>query len=377
MSRRLPTMTDYRMSIVRLVTLAASFSIFLGMAGCAEEEQMLELPPRAIQWTRVADSTGDARRVISGIVTAVSDTRLAFEVQGVVATVDVNFGDTVTSGQILATLDPEPLELTVRDAEAQLAASRAEFQDATVTHERAAALFKENVASAAERDRAKARFDSTRSRVDAAQARLGLAQRDLRRSALRAPFDGSISVRNIDPAQKVASGEIAFEMDSGESGLRVEVQVPETVIARVKQGQEVDVSFPSVSAETYSAVVSEIGTRASGGNAFTVKADLVQPVETARPGMTAEVHFVHSKSSSLLDYDGVVIPMASVRQDMDGRMSVFVFDKESSTLKQTTIVTGGVLDNEVAVRGGLHDDDIIATAGVSFLADGQTVRLLE
>lgn len=377
MSLQRAAVNDYQQIIARLATLAAAFSVSVGLAGCGEEEPLLELPPRAIQWTRVSDSPIDARRVISGIVTAVSDTRLAFEVQGVVATVDVNFGDIVTSGQILATLDPEPLELTVRDAEAQLAASRAEFQDATVTYERAAALFRENVTSAAERDRAKARFDSTRSRVDAAQARLGLAQRDLRRSALRAPFDGSISVRNIDPAQKVASGEIAFEMDSSESGLRVEVQVPETVIARVKQGQEVEVRFPSVSAETYSAVISEVGTRASGGNAFTVKADLIQPVKSARPGMTAELHFVYSKMSDLLDFDGVVIPMASVRQDMDGSMSVFVFDRASSTLKQTTIVTGGILDNEIAVKDGLHDDDIIATAGVSFLADGQTVLLLE
>ena len=294
-----------------------------------------------------------------------------------VATVDVNFGDMVKSGQVLATLDPEPLELTVRDAEAQLAAARANFQDASVTFERATALFELDVSSAAERDRAEARNDSARSRVEAAEARLELARRELRRSTLRAPFDGSISVRNIDPAQRVASGEIAFEMDSGESGLRVEVQVPETVIARVKQGQQVDVNFPSVSTAVYPAVISEVGTRAGDGNAFTVKADLTQPVEAARPGMTAEVHFVYGKTAGLLDFDGYVIPMASIRQDMDGSMSVFVFDKQSSTLRQTTIVTGGVLDNEIAVMTGLQDDDIVATAGVSFLSDGQTVRLLE
>ncbi len=376
MPNRIAATSDRRTAKL-LATLAFALSNLFGLAGCSEEESLLELPPRAIQWARVSDTVGEAKRVISGIVTAVSDTRLAFEVQGVVASVDVNFGDIVKSGQVLATLDPEPLELTVRDAEAQLAAARADFQDANVTFRRATALFEQDVASAAERDRAEARFSSAESRVNAAKARLGLAQRDLRRSALRAPFDGSISVRNIDPAQKVASGEIAFEMDSGESGLRVEVQVPETVIARVKQGQEVDVSFPSVSTERYRAVVSEVGTRASGGNAFTVKADLTHPVEQARPGMTAEVHFAIPKTSGLLGFDGHVIPIASVRQDMDGRISVFVFDESTSTLKQMTIVTGGVLDNEIAVTDGLHDDDIVATAGVSFLTDGQTVRLLE
>ena len=79
----------------------------------------------------------------------------------------------------------------------------------------------------------------------------------------------------------------------------------------------------------------------------------------------------------LIDFDGYVIPLASIRQDMNGNKSVFVFDKESSTLKQISIVTGGVLNNEIAVMSGLRDDDIIATAGVSFLSDGQTVHLLE
>ena len=376
MSLQNSTVADHRRIIARLATFASAFGISLGLVGCGQEEPLLELPPRAIQWTKVSSTPGDSWRVISGIVTAVSDTRLAFEVQGVVATVDVNFGDTVTSGQVLATLDPEPLELTVRDAEARLSSARADFQDASLTFDRATSLFEQDVASAAERDRAQARYDSARSGVDATEARLGLAQRDLRRSALRAPFGGSISVRNIDPAQKVASGQIAFEMDSGESGLRIEVQVPETVIARVEQGQQVDVSFPSVSTDMYPAAVSEVGTRAGDGNAFTVKADLTRPVEQARPGMTAEVHFPVNMAS-LLGFEGYVIPIASVRQNMDGSMSVFVFDKASSTLTQTTIVTGGVLDNEIAVMTGLNDDDIIATAGVSFLTDGQTVRLLE
>ena len=358
--------------------LGLCLSLFLGLTGCGQEEPPLELPPRTIQWERVSDTPGNAVRVISGIVTAVSDTTLAFEVQGVVATVDVNFGDSVTKGQVLATLDQEPLELTVRDAEAQLSSARARFKDAAVTFERATQLFEQHVASAAERDRAQAQHDSTRSAVEATQARLALAQRDLRRSTLRSPFDGSISIRNIDPAQKVAAGQTAFEMDSGESGLRIEVQVPETLIGRVRQGQEVDASFPSASNELFPAVISQVGTRAGDGNAFTVRADLVERVEQARPGMTAELHFTYKKSmSDVLDFEGFVIPFASIRQEMDGRMSVFVFDPETSTVKNTTIITGGVLDNEVAVTSGLNDNDIIATAGISFLRDGQTVRLLE
>jgi len=140
----------------------------------------------------------------------------------------------------------------------------------------------------------------------------------------------------------------------------------------------VEVTFPSLSDDTYPAAISEVGTRAGDGNAFRVKADLTEQVAEIRPGMTAEVHFTYAKSApGVVDFDGYMIPIASVRQSMDGQMSVFVFDTESSMLRQTPIVSGGVLDNEVAVMDGLFDGAVIATAGVSFLSDGQTVRLLE
>jgi multidrug resistance efflux pump len=114
---------------------------------------------------------------------------------------------------------------------------------------------------------------------------------------LKAPFSGSISVREIDPAMKIASGMTAFEVDSGESGLRVEVQMPETLIMRIRQGDPVEVQFPSkdaghgVEGRRFAAVVSEVGTRAGAGNAFPVRSDLLDPPEALRPGMTAEARF--------------------------------------------------------------------------------------
>ena len=57
-------------------------------------------------------------------------------------------------------------------------------------------------------------------------------------------------------------------------------------------------------------------------------------------------------------------------------VSVFVFDRESSTVSKRPIRAGGVRDNDVAVLEGLAEGDIIATAGVPFLREGQVVTLL-
>ena len=327
---------------------------------------------------RVSEELSGQQRRISGIVTAVENTQLAFEVRGTVAAVEVALGDTVEADQVLARLDPEPFELAVRDAEASRAQARAGNQEAKVSHDRTIALFNVDVASAAERDRAIALRDAASSQVDAAEARLNLARRDLRRSVLRAPFRGSISVREIDPAQEIIGGQVAFEMDSGESGLRVEAQVPETMIALVEQGQEVTVVFPPLGEREFSAVVSEVGTRAGLGNAFTVKADLTERISEIRPGMTAEVRFTLPRvAPGLVDLQGFMIPFPAVHPEPDEQFAVFVYDRASSTVQKRPVRLGGVRDNDVAILEGLEEGQIIATAGVSFLRDGQEVTLLE
>lgn len=354
-------------------------------AACSEPVPPPELPPRAIRWARVSGTVPAEERVISGIVTAVNDTKLAFEVGGTVNSVEVNLGDTVKRDQVLARLDPEPFDLAVRDAEAELAQSHAMQQAAHSDFERTTSLFAANVASRQELDRDTAARDSSDSQVNAGRARLALSQRDRRRSVLRAPFHGSISVRSIDPAMKVISGRTAFEMDSDESGLRVEVQMPETLIGRIKQGAVVHVKFPSMGGgddpngdSGTEAVVTEVGTRAGAGNAFPVRADLRDPPAGLRPGMTAEVAFTLSKTDEdNLGLEGFVIPFAAVRPEADANFAVFVFDRETSTVSRTPIETGGVRDNEVAVLSGLNEGDIIATAGVAFLRDDQIVRLAD
>jgi RND family efflux transporter MFP subunit len=331
----------------------------------------------------VSGSLAGEQRVISGIVTAVDDTLLAFEVNGTVRTVEVDLGDTVEKGQVLARLDPEPLELVVRDAGAALAEATALRAHARSTLSRyieaGAAVARQEV------DSARALRDSRESQYEAAQARLNLARRDLRLSVLKAPFHGTISVREVDPAMRVAAGQTIFEMDSEESGLRVEVQMPETLIARVRQGDAVQVRFPSIGDprldaddRVYLAVVAEVGTRAGAGNAFPVRADLSDPPPGLRSGMTAEVTFsIQREGEDRAGYQGFMIPIAAAFPEADDRFSVFVFDPETSTVKKRPIRMGGVGGNDVAVFEGLQEGEIIATAGVSFLRDGESVTLLD
>ena len=127
-----------------------------------------------------------------------------------------------------------------------------------------------------------------------------------------------------------------------------------------------------------SAVVAEVGTRAGAGNAFPVRADLRSVPSGLRPGMTAEVTFtIPLGASEVPGLEGFLIPFAAALAEPDDRFAVFVFDGETSTVSKRPIRTGGLTDNHIAVLEGLEEGDIIATACVPFLSDGQQVTLLD
>ncbi len=94
--------------------------------------------------------------------------------------------------------------------------------------------------------------------------------------------------------------------------------------------------------------------------------------------MTAEVSFaIAPGDQGVAGLEGSMIPFAAILAEADDRFSVFVYDDGSSTVTKTSVLTGGVRDNDIAILEGLSDGDVIATAGVSFLRDGQKVTLLD
>ena len=121
--------------------------------------------------------------------------------------------------------------------------------------------------------------------------------------------------------------------------------------------------------------ISEVGTAAGAGNVFPVKAALSLPPPGVRAGMTAEVTLVVGGGTEATSY---FIPLSAIAPgDATGEGFVFVYDPATSTVRRTLIrSTGPLASNAVAVTG-LNVGDILASAGVSFLVDGQRVRLMD
>jgi multidrug efflux system membrane fusion protein len=366
----------------RSTFLACTVSLFvliLATFGCRKKEEPPEVI-RSIKWTEVAEVTAKQVRMISGTTKPVDQTALSFAVAGTVEKVEVKLGQEVEKGQVLAELDRQPFVLAVKDAEAGLAKAQAIVVERRANYERYVALYESNNASKAELDEARASFDSAKSQVNAAQAQLGLARRDLRKTKLRSPFNGTISVKDIEPYVEVPVGRAVFGLDGEESGYEVSAAVPDSLLINLSVGDEAEVIFPTLNNRRVRGVITELGSRSRTASTYPVTVQLQEQYDDFRSGMSVEVAFEFIPESETGEQieTGLAVPLAALTVGEEKTYFVFIYDEKTSTVKKTQVKTLNVRENDVLVEPGtLKAGEIIATAGVQFLNDGQKVNLMK
>lgn len=354
----------------RALLLAASVLL---LAACEEEQVEVMENIRAIKTITVAERGSGQMRRFPGVVEAVDTSSISFEVAGNTREVNVNVGDRVEKGQVLANLDDKPFQLNVEGAEAELGRAKAQLAEKETEFVRQKTLFEKEWVAKAAFDQALAARDSAANQVSYASSKLNLARRDLEKTVLAAPFDGVIADKHVDPFQEVARGEKVFEIYA-EGAMEILMSVPENAIGEVHLGLPADIAFPSEQVPRQEGQVSEVGTVAGDANAFPVKVALAAPPKSVLPGMTAEVALILGEAGGKTSY---LVPVSAIAAgDEPGRGYIFVYDPESSTVKKTEILGKGVQDNRVFITEGIAPGDVVAVAGVSFLRDGQQVKLM-
>lgn len=344
---------------------------------CNETSQTTAKPIRPIMWTEVSLSTLNQVRTLSGIVAPVEAAKLSFEVSGKIESIKVNLGDKVKKGQELARLDQRSFNLAQQSSEAKYQQAKATLADAKNSFTRYEKLIKQGVVSQSGFDNAKANFDASNSAVDVAKAQVDITLKDRQDSILLAPYDGIITKRTFEPSQQISAGQLAFEIE-GNHGLEVQVMVPETLIQQLTRHAILAIKFPVLPEMKMLGQVTEIGTRAESANAFPVTVVLQSSNPLLRAGMTAEVEFIF-EGIGRTGHTGpaIRIPLTALSAGLAQKAYVFVFDKNAQVVRRTQVQTENILNNEVYISSGLKQGDIIATAGVAFLRDGQEVTLID
>ena len=343
------------------------------LTACEKEPEIVEVV-RAIKTMTVSEQPAEKIRKFPGQVAAVDSSGLSFEVSGQVESVEVDIGDRVKKGEVLAVLDPEPYQLDVDAAEADLTKAKENVTKTKAEDKRQKRIFGEGAGAERYVEVAEYNYKAARSAVKFQTAKLDLARRNLRKTKLPSPYDGVIAWRAVEPNEEVLAGQKILEINAT-GKMEVELAIPETNVDQIHIDDPVTITFPTLPGETASGRISYIGGAAVKANAFPVKVELIDPSEKVKPGMTAEAKLTIKDESRK---SGYLVPIQALLPSPEpDRGYAFVYDPGTSTVKKTPVHSRGMADKRVIIDEGLEAGDIIAVAGVSFLADGLEVKLLE
>ncbi len=361
--------------------LACAF-VLLGslLVACGTEVPEAEPVIRPVRYQEVVSTGARQQRLFSGTARAGVESELSFRVAGTVVSVSVSVGDRVRQGQEIARVDPTDAQLQVQEAEAGLVQARALERQAAADFDVIRGLYENENASKLDLDGARAQAESTAAQVELVQRRLDLARRQLSYTRLLAPVTGAIASVPVEVNENVSAGQPVAMLTSG---LRPEVEVamPGVLISQISEGDTAEVSFDALPGVRSPAVITEVGVAATGAGAtFPVTVQLTEPDSAVRPGMSATVAFQFEAGD---DRERIFVPPVAVGEDREGRY-VFVLDTgdvEATsdavvTAKRRAVSVGELGPDGIEVLDGLADGELLVTAGVRRIQDGQQVKLL-
>jgi RND family efflux transporter MFP subunit len=351
----------------RAAAIAACLALLLSACGGKPEDADQNAPASTLAVTLVRAQPRPIQRtvVVSGPVAAFEEMQLGVEISGArVTALNVDVGEQVRKGEVLLELDHRSLDSELQQANAALSEAEAGVALARANLARAEGLVKDRYISAAQLDelraartQAEARRNTARASRDAAQLRRDFAE-------LRAPADGVISRRLVQPGQVVAAGtELLRLIRDGRLEWRAEL--PEDDLARVEPGATVQ--LPS-SAGTVTGRIRAVSPGVdSQTRTGTIYADLPEP-GPLQPGSYVEGRIVTGAGSAL------VVPAASVVQ-RDGHSYVFTLDGKH-VAHRLRVATGARVGGQVEIVSGLKAGDAVVEQGAGFLGDGDTARVV-
>ncbi len=360
--------------VIVLLAVATVGGLLAGLTGVLHaradgDQAAVPTRPVAVRTMRVErQDTVERREVYVGQIEAARANRVAFELSGTIAEVLVDEDDTVLEGDAIARLDTAMLDASRAALVAERAALDAEVELARLTMNRREEFNRLGYTSAQTYDEARLEHDRSNARRRQVVAAIRMVDVDLRKSVLRAPFDGRVTVRHLDDGAIVTPGAAVLDLIE-DSRPQLRVGVPEDVAADLGVGE---------------VLAADTSTGPARGTVTAIRADIDPRTRTrivlldldARDvvfGSTAEVLFPRP-----LAIAGFWIPMTALRESGRGLWSVLSVESGRDPLVVgSESVEVLFLDGERAfVRGTLADGMEIVAGGTHRLVPGSEVTRL-
>lgn len=345
--------------IVGLLSLGAAI-----LAGCSDESEA-QRPARPLRAVEVQFQEAGETVEQTGEVRPRLETAMSFRLHGQVE-FRVENGSLVKAGDVLAKLERGPSINGVLAARADLTTANAELEFAGLNAERTRNLFQKNTASKAQLQQADATRSTAEAKLAAAQAGLASAEQTLSYTELRAPYDGVISAVGSNQGQVVSAGQMVVTLIS-ETERDAVFDIPAQLLQLKENVPTVSVSLVSDPSVTAKGAIREVTPSADPATrTYRLKIGLDASGRNMPFGAAVRGKVVLSPKQV------ISIPSSAITQDRTGS-AVFVVERDTNTVKRRAVTAERYTGTSVLISHGLTEGELVATAGVSKLRDGEAV----
>ena len=371
-----PSPTSRRIAVVAAIVVAIAVVAAMALRARAGDDKpaandkAASAPPRAALTVTVTQPQPAAlplRINANGSIAAWQEASIGTEANGLrLAEVRVNVGDVVKRGQVLATFAPDTMQADVAQIRAAVAEAEATLAEASANAQRARSLQATGALSDAAINQYLTAERTTQARVEAQRASANLQQLRLKMTQVLAPDFGVISARSATVGAVLPAGQELFRMiRQGRLEWRAEVAAND--LAMLKPGMPALVTAGNAPAikGTLRMIAPTVDPQTRNGLVYV---DL--PASgVVRAGMFARGEFEVGNGS------GLTLPQSAVLL-RDGFSTVLRLGPDSK-VALTKVGVGRRIGDRIEITGGLDAGARVVAAGGGFLADGDTVRVVD
>ncbi|MGY1423983.1 efflux RND transporter periplasmic adaptor subunit [Lysobacter sp. A289] len=333
---------------------ACAILIALALAACSEEAvqaaaadaipvttQTLQMQP----WNDTLRALGTVKARESVIITA--------KVSETVEKVHFDSGDQVKAGVPLVTLSG-------RQQQAALAEAQATADEADGLYQRMVGLDKQQLI-------ARSSLDSQRATRDAANAQMAQIRAQLSDRVIRAPFAGTLGLRQVSPGALVTPGTPIATLDDTRQ-VYVDFPVPETALGHLAIGQVLTAESASWPERTFTGIVSTIDSRIDPvTRSVVVRGEFANDERKLIPGMLMQVTLIRPEREALL------VPEISIVQV--GSSSFVYRVRADNKVERADVMIGSRGKGVAEVVSGLQPGDTVVVDGTGKLREGSTITV--
>ena len=320
-----------------------------------------------VRTTTVGLANAAQEYTYSGEVRGRYESQLAFQVGGKIIKRHVDLGSVVQAGDALMEIDSKDINQTVNANAAQVYSAQSQLKLAENNLNRYRQLYEQNAISQAQLDQYQSAYDAAVAAVRETSAQYVQGANQLGYSTLYATSAGVISDISVETGQVVSAGQAVLTVVR-DGSREIEISVPENRVEELRRAQLLQVTFwalPGVTVEGKIREVSPVADKIS--RTYQVRISLINPSPEIKLGMTATVTAADPGSEQT-----AAIPLSAIYQT-GSTPNVWVVENNTVMLRSVTVGQFG--NNQVEILAGLQNGDIVVTAGVHKLREGQKVRV--